>query len=117
MIFIFAEEATIYGSGSGSGDGDVTDDTESSGDGSIDNNGYKPYPPNVYNNVPNEPTVIQTKSVKTNSSGGNGGGTTAEDSNDVNAAYKPQMSLTRALITYLFPIVVVWFGGCFSELL
>lgn len=28
-----------------------------------------------------------------------------------------QMSLTRALVTYLFPIIMAWFGGCFSDLL
>ncbi|XP_046427540.1 glypican-4 [Neodiprion fabricii] len=32
-----------------------------------------------------------------------------------NGVYRPKMSLTRALTTYLFPIAVMWFGGCLTE--
>ena len=31
------------------------------------------------------------------------------------AAMPPQISLLRTLTTYLLPIVVIWFGGCFTE--
>nr|XP_033320856.1 glypican-6 [Megalopta genalis] len=45
------------------------------------------------------------------SSTGTGNGTTTADS----GASRQKMSLSRALTTYLVPIVVMWFGGCLTE--
>ncbi|XP_078051713.1 glypican dally-like [Augochlora pura] len=42
---------------------------------------------------------------------GTGNGTTTAD----NGASRQKMSLSRALTTYLVPIVVMWFGGCLTE--
>ncbi|XP_076657141.1 glypican dally-like [Halictus rubicundus] len=45
------------------------------------------------------------------SSTGTGNSTTTAD----NGASRQKMSLSRALTTYLVPIVVMWFGGCLTE--
>lgn len=59
-----------------------------------------PLPPRV------DVTETKTKhNNKTLPESGSGGG----------AAARQQMSLSRALTTYLFPIAVMWFGGCLTE--
>lgn len=32
-----------------------------------------------------------------------------------NGASRQKMTLSRAMTTYLLPIVVMWFGGCITE--
>lgn len=41
---------------------------------------------------------------------------TRKDSGTSTASQKQEMSLQRALITYLFPIVCVWFGGIITDI-
>lgn len=41
---------------------------------------------------------------------------TRKDSGTSSASQKQEMSLQRALITYLFPIVCVWFGGIITDI-
>lgn len=117
-------DETWYGSGSGSGDGSFTDDE----DGFKEGSGYegprtesepeppKQPPPSVVHEVETPPRVdiephkgagISNTGTSSNQTISANGG---EDS-------RPQMSLFRALTTYLMPIVVMWFGGCFNDLL
>lgn len=111
----FTEE-TWYGSGSGSGDGAFTDDE----DGFKEGSGYedsraesepespKQPPPTIVHEVETPPRVdIEPHK-------GTGNQTTTADSG---SASRQKMTLFRALTTYLVPIVVMWFGGCFTELL
>ncbi|XP_067013760.1 glypican-6 [Anabrus simplex] len=99
-------EDSSYGSGSGSGDGGSDDSDEniegsggngdySSGRGQGGSGKHKPDNNNMDNNLyihhgPN----------------GTAGGPSAK---------LPRVSVNRALATYLLPIVVMWFGGLFSE--
>jgi hypothetical protein len=114
----FISEESSYGSGSGSGDGsDTRDDMEGSGD-----SGHFGYVPGT-------------------GMGGSSGGTKQSPNNDVEDNHhplgpgremerhrprnnsssgsptttRPQMSVTRAVTSYLLPIVVMWFGGIFSD--
>lgn len=133
----FIEEAW-YGSGSGSGDGtgeniDDNDDSEDDeGDGSTqpeEGSGYgKSLNSGTIPDIPNpqipinrsgdipvlpidesdrKPKPNNNKTVPAIESGGDGsgGGTSSTQ----------KMSLSRALTTYLFPIAVMWFGGCLTE--
>ncbi|XP_023288237.1 glypican-6 [Orussus abietinus] len=107
-------EETWYGSGSGSGEGTdegpITDDEDGFTEGG---SGYKPnhsipeqpkqVPPSVH-----EDTIPPRVDIEPKNTSGN---KTMVDS----GAPRPQMSLTRALTTYLFPIAVMWFGGCLTE--
>ncbi|XP_044735843.1 glypican-4 [Chrysoperla carnea] len=104
------EEATIMGSGSGSGDD--TDDTEpdGSGDSPDMDRGY-PYPPSVQG-----PDHDRSNVFKSNK-GHNTTKTYDSEENTVGAAYRPEMSLTRALVTYLCPVFVVWVGSIFNDVL
>lgn len=111
FLFIFTED-TYYGSGSGDGS-DLEDDEDFNEFGS----GSSPYDkrPEITDNG----IVPDVKHVDTTFKNSTGN---AVDSNEIpdasDATRLPQeMSFRRALITYMFPIVMAWFGGMFSDLL
>ncbi|XP_066258261.1 glypican-4 [Euwallacea similis] len=93
------EETFVDGSGSGSGDGDE-DNAEDGDDFESDpvfpkkDEVKEPSPPPAVSSTASPPEVIRTSSANRNS-----------------------MSLTRALIQYLLPMVMVWFGGAIKDLL
>ncbi|KAL0118922.1 hypothetical protein PUN28_009507 [Cardiocondyla obscurior] len=117
-------DETWDGSGSGSGDGTFTDDE----DGFKEGSGYEgprtesepeppkqPSPPVVHEvETPPRVDIEPHKGTGTSSSGTSNNQTISVSSGDDN---RPKMSLFRALTTYLMPIVVMWFGGCLTELL
>ncbi|KAJ9582549.1 hypothetical protein L9F63_003107, partial [Diploptera punctata] len=102
-----------YGSGSGSGDGsDTEDDIEGSGYGGSSSGtgaGGPHYRPPNNNDLDNNlhpigpGGEIERHRPKNSTSGGSSSST------------KSQISVTRAVTTYLLPIVVMWFGGIFSD--
>ncbi|XP_051174613.1 glypican-6 [Leptopilina boulardi] len=107
-------EESWYGSGSGSGDNAEEDPITDDEDGFREGSGYDPEPvPEVpKNNLPPlvhkdiTPRVdIEPKTPSVNNK------TSSVDS----GAPRQKMSLSRALATYLFPIAVMWFGGCLTE--
>ncbi|XP_011304059.1 glypican-6 [Fopius arisanus] len=121
-------EETLYGSGSGSGDGldeedPITDDEDGFRE---ESSGYEPVPsvpqtpqviqplvppevPRRIDITPKIPTVIDTN---TNIITPHNNKTTNAVENGAN---RQQISLSRALTSYLFPIAVMWFGGCLTE--
>ncbi|KAJ8871880.1 hypothetical protein PR048_028220 [Dryococelus australis] len=109
MCIFFIEE-TSYGSGSGSGDG--TDGTE--GGDSFEGSGSHYVPPpdmgveRVPGSKPYKP-VLPTKGDKN----------APHDTYNTTVASGPslhqQISVGRAVASYLLPIVVMWFGGMFSD--
>ncbi|XP_074111309.1 glypican dally-like [Cotesia typhae] len=124
------------GSGSGSGNGRdddvITDDEDGWGEGSgEDPKPSEPEIPKVASPVPPviPPQVdIAPKSPVDNSvdkSPESSGGSLDKNEGSQNSttsvgsgsgsASRPRMSLTRALTSYLFPIAVMWFGGCLTE--
>lgn len=42
---------------------------------------------------------------------------TKKTSGSDSVAFKPVMSIERALFTYLVPVVMTWFGGMFADIL
>lgn len=118
----FTDE-TWYGSGSGSGDGAFTDDEDGFNEGS----GYEgphaesepeppkqPSPPVVHEvEAPTRVDIEPHKGTITNNAGTSNQTISVTSGDDS----RPKMSLFRALTTYLMPIVVMWFGGCFNDLL
>ncbi|XP_015181305.1 PREDICTED: glypican-6 [Polistes dominula] len=109
-----------YGSGSGSGDGSEGIDNE---DHFVEGSGYggdhssPEQPPNqpTPNRGPEEvpPSVdVDTTSNNDNNNTKKHGNTTATADS---GATRQKISLSRALTTYLVPIVVMWFGGCLTE--
>ncbi|XP_011256796.1 glypican-6 isoform X1 [Camponotus floridanus] len=120
-------EETWYGSGSGSGDGAFTDDE----DGFKEGSGYEPShvesePESPSPKQPSPPVVheVETppgvdielhKGTGTSSTGADNNQTTVVDNSS--GASRQKMSLSRALTTYLVPIVVMWFGGCLNDFL
>ncbi|XP_057331318.1 glypican-6 [Microplitis mediator] len=138
--WIDAEEIP-EGSGSGSGDGADEDPITDDEDGfSEESSGYEPksaepippkaaapvpaaVPPQVdikpkvpsvdVNNVDPHPDSGSVSNTDTS----HNSTTTATDSggSTSGAASRQRMSLTRALTSYLFPIAVMWFGGCLTE--
>ncbi|XP_024941407.1 glypican-6 isoform X2 [Cephus cinctus] len=102
-------EETWYGSGSGSGDDEDDDRITDDEDGFAEKgSGYEPQPVPEKPYVPPEeiePPKVNTEHKVTSNT------TRTTDS----GASRQKMSLSRALTTYLFPIVVMWFGGCFTE--
>ncbi|XP_063992834.1 glypican-6 [Diachasmimorpha longicaudata] len=121
-------EETFYGSGSGSGDGQdeedpITDDEDGFRE---ESSGYEPpppapeipkviqpvLPPEVPPHVditPKIPTIIDPKTNIITPANN-------KTTNPVeNGATRQHIPLTRALTSYLFPIVVMWFGGCLTE--
>ncbi|XP_072764642.1 glypican-6 isoform X2 [Anoplolepis gracilipes] len=117
-------EETWYGSGSGSGDGAFTDDE----DGFKEGSGYEPphvesepeppkqpSPPIVHEvETPPRVDIEPHKGTGTSNTGADNNQTTAVDNS---GASRQKMSLSRALTTYLVPIVVMWFGGCLNDFL
>ncbi|XP_029672974.1 glypican-6 [Formica exsecta] len=118
-------EETWYGSGSGSGDGAFTDDE----DGFKEGSGFEPPHVESESEPPKQPSPpivheIETpprvdiephKGTGTSSTGADNNQTTAVDNSS--GASRQKMSLSRALTTYLVPIVVMWFGGCLNDFL
>ncbi|XP_029167817.1 glypican-6 isoform X2 [Nylanderia fulva] len=130
--WIDTEEETWYGSGSGSGDGAFTDDE----DGFKEGSGYEsnvesepeqpskqPSPPVVVHEaetpsrVDIEPHKGTGTGTATGTSSTTGSGNNQTTTVDSSGASKQKMSLSRALTTYLVPIVVMWFGGCLNDYL
>ncbi|XP_043681821.1 glypican-6 [Vespula pensylvanica] len=116
-------EETWYGSGSGSGDGSGGIDNENhfvdegSGYGGDHTSPEQPPKQATPNKGPEEvPTKIdsETKS-NTNDNVKKHGGNNTTSTVDVSGASRQKISLSRALTTYLVPIVVMWFGGCLTE--
>lgn len=114
----FISEESSYGSGSGSGDGsDTDDDTEGSGDsghfgygtgtGMGGSSGGTKHSPNndVDNNLHPLGSGKEVDRYRPRNNSSSGTSTTT----------RPQMSVTRAVTSYLLPIVVMWFGGIFSD--
>ncbi|XP_021938701.1 glypican-6 isoform X2 [Zootermopsis nevadensis] len=114
-------EESSYGSGSGSGDGsDTEDDLEGSGDSGHfgygsgtrtggSSGGTKQYPQPTNNDIDDtfHPVgsggEIDRHGPRNNTSGGS------------STTGGPQISVTRAVTSYLLSIVVMWFGGMFSD--
>ncbi|XP_076682288.1 glypican dally-like [Andrena cerasifolii] len=119
--WIDTEETEWNGSGSGSGDSTDQDNTTTDDeDGFKEGSGYEPKlsppetpkqsPPAVHPEaVP--PRVDVDPKISTSNNNNNSNSTSTADS----GATRQKMSLSRALMTYLVPIVVMWFGGCFTE--
>ncbi|XP_014602695.1 PREDICTED: glypican-6 [Polistes canadensis] len=113
-------EEVWYGSGSGSGDGSDGMDNE---DRFVEGSGYggdhslPEQPPNqpTPNRGPEEVPPRVDVDIKSNNDNNNtkkyGNTTDTADS----GATRQKISLSRALTTYLVPIVVMWFGGCLTE--
>lgn len=101
-----------FSSGSGSGDGSIDEDAEEdSGSGMFPTESSRP------DNVPgsgsdpgnNQDNTLHPLEDET-------GKTKYNVSSSGTSAHPTQrMSLTRALVTYLVPVVVMWFGGAVSE--
>lgn len=119
-IFWIPEDTEWTGSGSGSGDSTdednpITDDE----DGFKEGSGYKPKspPPDTPKQSPPAthpdaaPPRADGEPKTSGDSTSNSNGTSTADS----GAGRQKMSLSRALTTYLVPIVVMWFGGCLTE--
>ncbi|XP_020287081.1 glypican-6 [Pseudomyrmex gracilis] len=109
-------EETWSSSGSGSGD---SEDSEGSGDETLPESPEPEQPPKQplqpvihENNTPSQVNINIDKGAGTS-------GTSNNQTATVNSggAAKQRMSLSRALTTYLVPIVVMWFGGCLNDLL
>nr|CAD7414729.1 unnamed protein product [Timema poppensis] len=105
-----SHQESSYGSGSGSGDGidDTKDDVEGSGNFGtrVEGNNNR-----ELGSKPIRPTNINTNNAGENTIHVKPKNTTA----GTPAAVHRHMSVTRAVATYLLPIVVIWFGGIFSD--
>ncbi|XP_035740680.1 glypican-6-like isoform X1 [Vespa mandarinia] len=117
-------EETWYGSGSGSGDGSGGIDNENhfeegSGYGGDHSSPEQPTKQATPNKGPEEvPTGGKTDTEtkpNINDNVKKHGGNNATSTVDVSGASRQKISLSRALTTYLVPIVVMWFGGCLTE--
>lgn len=111
IFFLNFTEDNLYGSGSGDGS-DLEDDEDFNEFGS--GSPYDKRPEITDNGI--VPDVKHVETTHKNTTGN------AVDSNEIpdasDATRLPQeMSFRRALITYMFPIVMAWFGGMFSDLL
>lgn len=114
---MFAEES-FSNFASGSGSGDNTDDTEpdiSEEEGSGDSKHTHTFDPEIDNMPPIYPPLEPIIPVKPVSRYPNI--TSNEIPDSTNGNTRQEITLTRALFTYLFPIVVIWFGGMFTDLL
>lgn len=134
--FNIAEEP-FYGSGSGSGGGSIEEDGEGSGLGTDFTPGISEPGSSTTNRIDSSVDTshsgidttsksdIEQKITKTISGGSESNNVNKIDNNSVNnkssgsdaVGTKSQMSLKRALFTYLLPIYLAWFGGIFSEML
>ncbi|PSN32123.1 Glypican-6 [Blattella germanica] len=107
-------EESSYGSGSGSGDGNIDDDDEGSGDFNYERtnsgtgSGNKPYHRPTSNDLDNNlhPIGSGIELERQRPRNSTSGGTSSTNR---------QISVTRAVTSYLLPIVVMWFGGIFSD--
>lgn len=123
IIIPTISDETWYGSGSGSGDDAITDDE----DGFKEGSGYEGPRTESEPETPKQPSPpiheVETPRVDiephNKGTGTSGAGTSSNQTISVNSGEdsRPKMSLFRALTTYLMPIVVMWFGGCFNDLL
>jgi len=117
-ILIFFSEESSYGSGSGSGDGvDTDDDIEGSGD-----SGHFGYGTGTGMGGSSGGTKQSTNNDVDNNLHPLGSGREIvrhrprnNSSSGTSTTARPQMSVTRAVTSYLLPIVVMWFGGIFSD--
>nr|XP_012150620.1 PREDICTED: glypican-6 isoform X2 [Megachile rotundata] len=118
--WIDTEDTEWNGSGSGSGDTTDQDPITDDEDGFKEGSGYEPkslppeitkQPPPVVNPEAVPPRIDVEPKISTTANNNNNNGTSAVD----NGANRQKMSLSRALTTYLVPIVVMWFGGCLTE--
>ncbi|XP_017758833.1 PREDICTED: glypican-4 [Eufriesea mexicana] len=114
--WIDTENTEWNGSGSGSGDSTDQDQITDDEDGFKEGSGYEPKssPPEIPNQSPPvvHPEVVPPRvdvEQKTNMNNNNG------TSNVDSGASRQKISLSRALTTYLVPIVVMWLGGCLTE--
>lgn len=125
----FSEDTEWNGSGSGSGDSTDQDPITDDEDGFKEGSGYEPKyspsetpkPPPVHPEVvPPRVEVDQKTSVTSNNDNNNSNNNNNSNSNNGTSsvdsgASRQKISLSRALTTYLVPIVVMWFGGCLTE--
>lgn len=114
--WIDTEDTEWNGSGSGSGDGTDQDPITDDEDGFKEGSGYEPKssPPEVPKQSPpiDHPEVVPPRvDVEQKTSINSNNKTSSVD----NGASRQKISLSRALTTYLVPIVVMWFGGCLTE--
>ncbi|XP_003488957.1 glypican-4 isoform X1 [Bombus vosnesenskii] len=114
--WIDTEDTEWNGSGSGSGDGPDQDPITDDEDGFKEGSGYEPKssPPETPKQSPpvDHPEVVPPrKDIEQKTNINNNNGTSSVD----NGASRQKISLSRALTTYLVPIVVMWFGGCLTE--
>lgn len=111
-------EESSYGSGSGSGDGvDTDEDIEGSGD-----SGHFGYGTGTGMGGSSGGTKQSTNNDVDNNLHPLGSGREMDrhrprnnSSSGTSTTARPQMSVTRAVTSYLLPIVVMWFGGIFSD--
>ncbi|KAG6801345.1 glypican-4 isoform X1 [Apis mellifera caucasica] len=133
--WIDTEDTEWNGSGSGSGDSTDQDPITDDEDGFKEGSGYEPKyspsetpkPPPVHPEaVPPRVEVDQKTGVTSNNNedDNNNGNNNSNNNNNNNnngtssvdsGASRQKISLSRALTTYLVPIVVMWFGGCLTE--
>ncbi|KAK9882505.1 hypothetical protein WA026_021852 [Henosepilachna vigintioctopunctata] len=99
-------EEPLAGSGSGSGDGvDEEEEEEITPQGGVNNriDDLVPYGAGETETVPTTTSSKKPEVIRSND------GTSSAETNT--------MSLTRALVQYLIPIILVWFGGTLTDLL
>ncbi|KAL5244699.1 hypothetical protein ACI65C_012109 [Semiaphis heraclei] len=107
-------ESSGAGAIASSGDGSGDEDSDSSG-GYMSSSPPPPPPPPVggngatttATNAAGTTTPSPTRTATDPSDGGDGSGSSA--------GHKAKPTLQKALVTYLLPVVAVWFGGSFLE--
>lgn len=107
-------ESSGAGAIASSGDGSGDEDSDSSG-GYMSSSAPPPPPPPVggngaattATNAAGTTTPSPTRTATDPSDGGDGSGSSA--------GHKTKPTLQKALVTYLLPVVAVWFGGSFLE--
>lgn len=114
--WIDTEDTEWNGSGSGSGDSTDQDTITDDEDGFKEGSGYEPKssPPELPKQSPPEvhPEVVPPRVDMEPNPGTSNKNTTSSVGS---GATRQKISLSRALTTYLVPIVVMWFGGCLTE--
>lgn len=121
-MYLFAEESfSTYASGFGSGDDtdDTEPDTPEEEEGSGDSRNTHTFDPDMDNKLPVYPIPTHNIPIIPNKPTIKIPNITSNEIPDAtySSASKKEMSLGRALFTYLFPIVMMWFGGMFADLL
>ena len=119
----WSDQEDTAGSGSGSGSG-IDDDDDDSGSGLGPFNPSIKLKPDQNNNIHGTDNYRPiTDGPILHSPNNNGSKTTSGTSSTTSFGTKTkvgrlqEISIRRALISYLFPIFVAWFGGIFSDLL